>query len=296
MIRLADRAADAGYRTWHTAQGWAATLAGVVAAFCLTASIAHAETTTFPDIQSILDRRKLRVGLLDHDIPPFLVTAEDGALSGIDVRIARGLAKRLGVDPEFVRTADTADALIRQAAEGEVDIAISFITRTLDRAMLVRFSRPYLSEHIAFALNRRVALQSGADCPESPDDVAGLAGHGLNVGAQRGTVFEKALKDRGLQDSTTLFDSIQEMLEAVESGSHMGGLAGEVALRYALKARPALLIKIKLCLVGEQKDNIAVAVRPDAPNLADWIDIAFENVSLSLDPMGVLSIDADWAL
>lgn len=265
-------------------------------AICLSIPAALAETTTFPDLQSILDQKKLRVGLITRDIPPFVITAKDGTLSGVDIRIAKGLAKRLGVAPEFVRTADTTDALIQQIAKGDVDIAISFISRSVGRAMQVYFSRPYLTEHVAFAMNRRVSLQGGVDCPESPDDLNALAEHDWKIGAQRGTIFEKVLKDRGLQKSMGLFDSLQKMLTEVESGTHIGGLAGEVALRYALKAQPGLRIKVKLCLVGTQKDNIAVAIRPDAPNLKNFVDIAFDNVDIQLDATGVLQVDSDWEL
>jgi ABC-type amino acid transport substrate-binding protein len=224
------------------------------------------------------------------------VTADDGTMSGVDLRIARGIARRLGVEPHFVRTAKTTDALVRQAAVGDVDIAISFVSRTLTRAMQVRFSRPYITEQIGFALNRRVAMQAGVDCPKSPDDLVPLTKHDWKIGAQRGTIFQTALEDKGLKESTSLFDSLQDMLAAVQSGTHLGGLAGEVALRYALNEQPGLRIKIKLCLIGEQKDHIAIAIRPDAPNLKDFIDIALDNVDLQLDASGVLDVDSDWDL
>jgi hypothetical protein len=50
----------------------------------------------------------------------------------------------------------------------------------------------------------------------------------------------------------------------------------------------------KLCLVGEQKDQIAIAVRPDAPNLTAWIDIVLDNVGLQLKPSGIFTLGTDW--
>jgi hypothetical protein len=46
---------------------------------------------------------------------------------------------------------------------------------------------------------------------------------------------------------------------------------------------------------GEQKDQIAIAVRPDAPNLAAWIDVVLDNVGLQLKPSGLFTLGTDWA-
>ncbi|MGD8511864.1 MAG: transporter substrate-binding domain-containing protein [Gammaproteobacteria bacterium] len=215
-------------------------------------------------------------------------------MTGIDIRIANGLARRLGVKTEFVRTAKTTDALVQQAASGQVDIAISFISRTVTRSLQVRLSRPYVTEHVALALNRRAALQVGVKCPESRDDLASLARGNWKIGAQRGTTFESVLSDVELGDSMALFDDIGSMLAAVQSGTHIGGLAGEVALRYAMKVDPALRVKVEICTFGEQKDNIAVAIRPDAPNLKEILDIAFDNVAIQVDAHGVVQAETDW--
>lgn len=283
-------------RCFTVATSWSALVVAGLCMLCLAGRPAAAETTTFPDLQTIIDRETLRIGILAQDIPPFVLTAEDGTLTGVDVHIAKRLAARLGVRPDFVRTAKTTDELIRQTARGEVDIAMSFISRTIGRAMLVRFSRPYVTEHVAFALNRRVALQSGVDCPETPADLLSVAQGDWKIGAQRGTVFETALRDRGIEAPMNLFDSIQAMLAAVESGTHIGALAGEVALRYAMDKNPKMRIKIKLCLVGKQRDYISVAIRPDAPNLKEFIDVGFDNVDLQLDVSGSMDVESDWRL
>lgn len=75
------------------------------------------------------ERGALRVGLVAKDIPPLLVTGSDGQPAGIEVAMANGLARRLGVELQFVRTAATHDELVAQVATGEVDVAVSSITR-----------------------------------------------------------------------------------------------------------------------------------------------------------------------
>ena len=62
----------------------------------------------------------------------------------------------------------------------------------------------------------------------------------------------------------------------------------------AANSRYTSCIKLKLCLVGEQKDQIAIATRPDAPNLAAWIDVVLDNVGLQMKPSGIFSLGTDW--
>ncbi|MFZ0763720.1 MAG: hypothetical protein WAN01_07430, partial [Bradyrhizobium sp.] len=63
--------------------------------------------SSFPDIRQLQERGALRVGLVAKDIPPLLVTGSDGQPAGIEVAMANGLARRLGVELQFVRTAAT---------------------------------------------------------------------------------------------------------------------------------------------------------------------------------------------
>ena len=66
-----------------------------------------ATLSSFPDIRQVQERGALRVGLVAKDIPPLLVTGSDGQPIGIEIAMANGLARRLGVTAQFVRTAAT---------------------------------------------------------------------------------------------------------------------------------------------------------------------------------------------
>ena len=272
-------------------------LAAWAAATLLCSAATTAETqAAFSDIQAILDRQTLRVGLLKHDLPPFVETNEDGSPAGIDVLIAEALARRLGVTADFRRTAETTDELIRQVAGGDVDIALSFLSRSSKRALHVRFSRPYVTEHPAFVINRSKALRYGVACPTEPEQVIALLGQDRDVGTLRGSVFEGILSGLGANKKTRAFRGVEGMLAAVESGDILGALGGEVALRHGLDLRPSLRIKVQICLVGAERERISVAIRPDAPNLANWIDIVLENIDLRVDTSGKLHVNSDWAL
>ena len=53
--------------------------------------------SSFPDIRQVQELGTLRVGLVAKDIPPLLITGSDGQPAGIEVAMANGLARRLGV-------------------------------------------------------------------------------------------------------------------------------------------------------------------------------------------------------
>ena len=250
--------------------------------------------SSFADIRQVQERGTLRAGLVAKDIPPLLETGSDGQPRGIEVTMAIGLARRLGVKLQFVRTAATHDELVAQVAAGEVDVAISSITRTVERAQAVRFSRPYLTQSVAVALNRVRALQENVACPDTPADAAALAARPGGLGVTRGGAYGEALRNQEKKIDPVVFDTQGELHDALEADRLLAGLGGEIELRQLFAQHPAARIKLKLCLVGEQKDQIAIAVRPDAPDLAAWIDVVLDNVGLHLKPSGIVTLESDW--
>ncbi len=255
---------------------------------------APAVLSSFSDIRQVQERGALRVGLVAKDIPPLLVTGSDGQPAGIEVAMANGLAKRLEVKLEFVRTATTHDELVAQVAAGQVDVAVSSVTRTAERAKAVRFTRPYLTQSVAVALNRVRALQEHVSCPDTPAEAAALAARPGGLGVTRGGAYEQALRNQDMKINPVAFDTERELYDALESDKLFAALGGEIELRQLFTQHPAARIKLKLCLVGEQKDQIAIAVRPDAPNLAAWIDVVLDNVGLQLKPSGIFTLGSDW--
>lgn len=94
----------------------------------------------FPSrLVQIQETRLLRVGTTGDYAPFSLGTPED--LSGIDIELARDLANSLGVELRFVST--TWPTLTEDLVKGRYDIAMSGVSRTLERARIGFFSPPY---------------------------------------------------------------------------------------------------------------------------------------------------------
>lgn len=113
---------------------------------------ARAQAAGGGKLQEVLKRGKLIVGTGSTN-PPWHFEDENGQLIGMDIDLARMLAKGLFDDPnkvEFVRQA--ADARVPSIVTGKVDIVFQFMTITAGRAQQVAFTIPYYREGIALML------------------------------------------------------------------------------------------------------------------------------------------------
>jgi cyclohexadienyl dehydratase len=97
----------------------------------------------------------LRIGTTG-DFVPFSVE-QDGWLSGSDVELAAQLAKRLGVEPVFVRT--SFPTLLEDLHANRFDVGFSGISITPKREAVASFSVAYLRVSEAIVTHRRNASQ-----------------------------------------------------------------------------------------------------------------------------------------
>ena len=88
----------------------------------------------------------LRVGM-ELSYPPFETIGPDGKPTGISVELARGLADRLG-RPLVIENISF-PGLIPSLKSGKIDVIISSMTATPERAKAVAFSEPYLTAGLA---------------------------------------------------------------------------------------------------------------------------------------------------
>ena len=121
----------------------------VLAAAALDAPRAAAQSASTSLLRTVLDRGLLIVGTGSTN-PPWHFEDDSGKLTGMDIAMARILAKGLFDDEtkvEYVQQ-DPA-ARIPNITTGKVDVVIQFMTVTSQRAQLVNFSRPYYVEGAA---------------------------------------------------------------------------------------------------------------------------------------------------
>lgn len=230
---------------------------------------AHADTPVLPDLKPIIARGKLIVALRSEDTPPVVSTDAAGKLGGFDVDLARALARRLGVEPEFRRQARSPDEVVTAVARSEADIGMALLSVTAERAKHVLFTHPYTRQAIAALVNRKRAVALGGRCPA---DIRVQARQPGQVGIQRESAtagwFREGVSDAKLQE----FDRLEGLFEAALAGKVLLAVQGEIGARRLLHTNPAASIQLQLCVLDTRPDPIAIAVRPDAPGLARWID------------------------
>ena len=105
-------------------------------------------------IDAIRKRGMLRVGVVTDRLP-FVFLNGERHLVGFDVEMAQQLAGDLGVKVEFVEMEDLT-VLPRLLATGRIDLAMTGMVVTPERAVEMLFSEPYLDETIAFVVKDRL--------------------------------------------------------------------------------------------------------------------------------------------
>ncbi|GAB4293333.1 MAG: transporter substrate-binding domain-containing protein [Desulfuromonadia bacterium] len=110
--------------------------------------------------------------------PPFEMTDPSGKPTGISVDLAHDLGKALGKRVEIRNMAF--DGLIPALKTGKIDLIISSMTATEERARSIDFSEPYLRTGLCLLLPKKSAVTSIADLDHPGVKVAvkkGTTGH-----------------------------------------------------------------------------------------------------------------------
>ncbi|MFK5923428.1 MAG: transporter substrate-binding domain-containing protein [Verrucomicrobiota bacterium] len=102
--------------------------------------------------------------------PPFEMRAANGQPDGISVRLAEDLAAQLKRPLKIIDTAW--DGIIPSLQNGKIDLIISSMTRTEERAQVIDFSAPYVSNGLCMLVAKDSAYKSIDDLQESTAKVA----------------------------------------------------------------------------------------------------------------------------
>jgi polar amino acid transport system substrate-binding protein len=119
----------------------------------------------------------LKVGM-ELAYPPFEMTDTAGKPSGVSVTLANELGKSLG-QPVIIQNISF-DGLIPALKTGKIDIIISSMTATAERAKSIDFSEPYLKTGLCLLVNKHSPVKSIADLDKAGKTVAvkkGTTGH-----------------------------------------------------------------------------------------------------------------------
>jgi polar amino acid transport system substrate-binding protein len=255
-------------------------LAGLGGVPRLVRAAAAPEPAQAPDIARIRARGRLVVAVAGFAIPPFVTIGADGAPTGADIDIATDMAKALGVDLAFDHRARTVDAMIDIVAARDADLAISRLSETLDRALRVRFSRPYLVLHQALLLNRLRFAQTAKG--RDPLDV--VQASGASIGVVAGSAYVEYARRLLPHARLREYADWPSMIDAVRRGDVVAAYGDELEVKHALIADPAAPLQLRPAILADTRDPIGIALPWDSLSLLAWVDLYLENTA---KPLGV---------
>lgn len=225
-----------------------------------------------PDIRRIKERGRLTVAMFWQDRPPFFYSDDQGQLMGIDVNLARDIARWLEVDLVFDRQSRSFDEVVDRVASGQADIAISKLSVTLSRAQRVRYTQPYVVFNQALLVNRLAltALESKQPSREPLDLIINTP---QKIGVRKATSYEEYSGILFPNSEIIAFNQLGELIEAVQEGKVLAAFYDEFELKNAAEKNPSLSIYTKLFVIKDRVDPIAMAVAPEDGQLLAWLNL-----------------------
>lgn len=228
----------------------------------------HPAVTMPPDIQQIIDRGKLTVAVLDHDNAPFFMTMADGSLAGLDIQLAQAIAAQLGVDLALHRSAHTFDDVVNAVFNRDADLAISKISRTMKRAIRVRFSQPYLQMRQGLLINR-LQLAQQAKSNNITATIRKLSGE---VGVIKGSSYVGFLKQKFPRATIVERNSWADIVAAVSAGEILAGYRDELEIKKVVLTKPDAALQVQTVVLTDTQDALAMVLPWESTHLLAFVN------------------------
>ncbi|MEN8236331.1 MAG: ABC transporter substrate-binding protein [Pseudomonadota bacterium] len=239
-----------------------------------------------PDLTCIKSRGVLVIGMINRDMPPFIMRDKDGNLSGIDVEIAREMARELGVKVAFNRSANTFDDVVEMVANRQADLGVSKISLTLLRAEKVRFTNPYVPLNKAILINR-LALEEVRTNPEaSLEDL--LNRPSSQIGVEAGSSYVEYAKRIFPKATLVEFESWdRDIAPKVLNGELLAGFRDEWGVRETMFAAPQSYFENLSIVIKDETDPLMIITPWNSLQLLAWVNrfLEIKKINFSTDDL-----------
>ncbi|WP_294757193.1 transporter substrate-binding domain-containing protein [uncultured Lactobacillus sp.] len=202
-------------------------------------------------VSVIKKRGTLRVAVFG-DLPPYGWVDDNGNRVGYDVRLARQMAKDMGVKVKFTQV--NANNRVDTLNSNKADIVLANFTETPERKQVVDFAKPYMKVSV------------GVISPKSAPITSAKQLKGKNLIVNKGTTAENYFTKKGRVDLLK-FDSKTQQFNAFKN-KRAAALADDNSYLYAwVKKNPNYTVGIKN--IGPNQ-FIAPAVKQGNKSLLNW--------------------------
>ena len=220
-----------------------------------------------PDIGRIKQNGVLRVALVDHDVYPFLYESATG-LDGIDIRLARRIARELDVEVQFIRTPGGFNGVVDYVASGKADIATSKISATLRRAQTVLFTEPYIVLHQALLFNR-IELERALNGRSESEFIRQL---NVPVGVLGDSSYESYLRHQFPQVPVHAYATWDEAVKSLFEREVAAIYRDDFEVKRVLYEQPNAALLAKSFTLMDRPDPSAIVVHWRDRHLRDWLN------------------------
>ena len=226
--------------------GW---IAAAVAVWAFSASPANADA-----LDTVRKANKVRIGI-DLGLPPYGMMDDKLQPAGVDVEVARKLAKDLGVELEIVSS--TGASRVPNLQTNKADLIISTLSITPERAKVIDFSVPYMP------------IQTIVFAPKS-FKIAGMADlDGKKVATSRGTGMDTQLTREAKGANLVRYEDDATLITAAITGQAdiIGGTGAHLAT--VIDKSPDRQMERKFVT---QNFLAAIGLRKNEPELLGWVN------------------------
>lgn len=193
----------------------------------------------------------LRVGM-ELSYPPFETIGTDGKPEGVSIEIARALASDLGRPLQIENMPFT--GLIPALKTGKIDLIISSMTATPERAKAVTFSDPYLTTGLGALVPADSEARGLADIDQA----------GCTVVVRQGTTGEVFARKQLKNAKLLTLDKENACVVEVTQGKAAAFIYDQMSVFQNNKRNPATT---RALLAPLQTESWAIAMRKNDANL-----------------------------
>lgn len=203
-----------------------------------------------------LTKGTLKIGM-EGTYPPFTYKDAQGNLTGFDVDIAKAVAAKLNLKPEFVLTEWS--GILAGLQANKYDVIVNEVAITPERQKSIAFSAPYV-----YSTPQIIVKKSGAFSPKTLADLKGK-----RVGSSLGSNYEAQLKAAGGINIVT-YPGAAEVLADLSTGRIDAGYNDRLLVSYLIKSQN---LPIRGAGTGSA-DAMGIALKKSNPGLKSAIDKA----------------------
>lgn len=240
---------------------------GLIIATSLSLAACANNESTDNSLKDVQDKGTLVVALSPEYAPFEFRTLVDGkdTIVGADIELAKEIGKELGVEVEF--SAMSFDNVLNSVQNGKVDLAISGISATEERAKVFDFSIPYYTSTNKLIINKANSSQFTS--------ISSL--ESAKIGVQKGSIQEKIANDLLPNASKISISSNGELVNELKAGK-IDGIIFEEPIAKAYVAKNDDLMIVDTEIESNYTDAYAVALPKGSTALKEKVDAVIEKL------------------